>query len=343
MGTNAKRVLLPSPMVDPAGEALLGRVVEVVRGGALDEAERDRVLPTVHGIYGRATAAEIEAATSLEVIGSGGSGVDGIDVGAATEHGVLVVNAAGAQASAVAEHAIGLMLALGKRIAASDRLLRRERRFPDRREYLGDAWPVGAPRELHGRTLGLVGLGEVGRELARACRTAFAMDVLAFDPYVERADAAAAGAELVDGLDDLLAHSHVVSLHVPLTPETRHLLGERELRRMRADAYLVNLARGGVVDDAALVRALREGWIAGAGLDVFDPEPLPADHPLFELENVVLTPHIGGWTAESLPRLACTTANEMLAALRGERPARLVNPQAWPAFVARCSATGAHR
>jgi D-3-phosphoglycerate dehydrogenase len=330
-----KRVLLPSPLIHPSGEAILEAEVDVLRAAELGPDGITEVLPTVHGIYNRADAADIAAAESLEVAASGGSGVDFIDIAAATRHGVLVVNAAGAQNVSVAEHAVGLLLALVKRIAISDRMLR-SGAFPERSEYRGDGWPLGFPRELHGRTLGVLGYGAIGREMARMCGAAFSMPVVAYDPFVDPATATGP-AELVGSLDELLARAEVLSMHLPLSDETRGIIGAEELARLPEAAYLLNMSRGGTVDESALVDALRSGRLAGAGLDVFTEEPLAVDSPLRSLDNVVLTPHIGGWTAESLPRLAQTTAREILTVLRGERPTRLVNPEAWPAFLARRS------
>jgi D-3-phosphoglycerate dehydrogenase len=159
---------------------------------------------------------------------------------------------------------------------------------------------------------------------------------VAYDPFVDPATATGP-AELVGSLDELLARAEVLSMHLPLSDETRGIIGAEELARLPEAAYLLNMSRGGTVDESALVDALRSGRLAGAGLDVFTEEPLAVDSPLRSLDNVVLTPHIGGWTAESLPRLAQTTAREILTVLRGERPTRLVNPEAWPAFLARRS------
>ncbi len=328
-----KRVLLPSPLIHPSGETLLEAEVEVLRAGDLGPDGVAEILPTVHGIYNRADAATLDAATSLVVAASGGSGVDFIDIAAATARGVLVVNAAGAQNVSVAEHAIGLLLALVKRIAVSDRLLR-QGEFPDRSRYRGDGWPLGFPREISGRTLGVLGYGAIGREMARMCSTAFSMPVVAYDPFVDPATATGP-AEMVGTLDELLARAEVLSMHLPLSDETRGIIRAAELARLPEGAYLLNMSRGGTVDEPALIDALRSGPLAGAGLDVFTEEPLAIDSPLRSLDNVVLTPHIGGWTAEALPRLAQTTAREILMVLRGERPTRLVNPEAWPAFVAR--------
>jgi D-3-phosphoglycerate dehydrogenase len=243
-----------------------------------------------------------------------------------------VVFSAGAQYTAVAEHAIGLMLSLAKRIGWSDRAFRREKRYQDRARFAGSGWP-GFPQEIGGKTLGILGFGFIGRDLARKARAGFDMSVLAYDPYFDPIEAERQGVTLFRRpaeLPELLRRSDFVVLSLPLSAESHHIIGEAELRQMKPSAYLINVSRGGTVDPDALLRALREGWIAGAGLDVFEPEPPPDHHPLFELENTVLSAHIGGWVAEAMPRLAQTAAREMLAVLRGERPLRLANPEVWP-------------
>jgi D-3-phosphoglycerate dehydrogenase len=324
-----KRVLLVVPMLDPGGEEILRSEVEVIRGWELDPAPREAALAGAHGLGGGGSTDDILRGAKLEVIASYGSGYEQIDVEAATRAGIMVVNAAGSQYAAVAEHGVGLMLAFAKRIAYSDRLMHNERRFPPRQTFSGNGWP-GWPTQLKGKTLGLIGFGFIGRDLAEKCRLAFDMKVLVFSPRCDPEEAARQRVTLVDDLDELLRFSDYVSLAVPLTPETTGMMGSEQLSAMKRGAVLVNLSRGPTVDTEALVEAIRSGHLAGAALDVFDPEPLPDDHPLFQMDNVILTPHIGGWVVDSLPALARTAAREMLRALRGQRPWRLVNPEVWP-------------
>ncbi|MCE2390243.1 MAG: hydroxyacid dehydrogenase [Proteobacteria bacterium] len=330
-----KRVLLPTPMLDPAGEEALRKEVDVVDGRDFDAGQEQAAMAEVEGICGGIAAGPelMDRAPRLEVIGFPGSGFETIDVAAATERGIAVVNAAGAQYSAVAEHAIGLMLSLAKRIGYADRWLHGERRYPGREVYSGDGWP-GFPHEIGGKTVGILGFGFIGRDLARKCRVGFDMPVLAYDPYYDEVEAARQGVELYrrrSQLPELICRCDFVVLSLPLSRETRHIVGEAELRAMRPGAFFINVSRGGTVDEPALVRALREGWIAGAGIDVFDPEPTPDDHAFFSMENTVLTPHIAGWVQEAMPRLSVTVAREMLSVLRGERPNRLANPEVWDA------------
>lgn len=329
-GTRPRIVVLPPSRLHPAGLDVLAAEVDVVDGNGLDEEGLLAAIATAHGIVGPVTTGVLDAAPLLEVIGVPGSGTDHIDVAGATARGVLVVNATGGQATAVAEHAVGLMLALAKRIAVSDRIFHTEGRFVGREHFTGPGWP-GWPHEIGGSTIGIVGFGAIGRDLARKCRAGFDMRVLAYDPDLDAGAAQSLGVTPVGSLAALLPECDWVSLHVPLTDGTRGLVGERELRAMRRTASLIDLSRGGVVDEDALVRALREGWIAGAGLDVFAEEPGPDGHPLYGMGNVVCTAHIGGWVEEAVPRLATIVATEMTVALRGGRPTRLVNPAAWDA------------
>jgi D-3-phosphoglycerate dehydrogenase len=219
-----------------------------------------------------------------------GSGVDVIDVDAATERGMLVCNTPLAHNGPVSDHTIALIFAVGRRIVAQDQITR------------GGDWSQRASAlpewHLTGRTLGVLGFGHIPRQLVKKLQ-GFDLNVLVFDPYVDDATLAEYGARSAT-LDQLLAESDVVSIHTPLTAETHHLFGERELRLMKPTAILINTARGPIIDESALYKALSEGWIAGAGLDVFEKEPAPADNPLFQLDNIVVTPHTAGVSDESV-------------------------------------------
>ena len=265
--------------------------------------------------------AALAAAPHLRIISTSGRGTDAIDIAAATARGIAVVNNPAFGTVPVAEHTVGAMIALAKNMLPFSRLT-----------HAGEGWPAQKRYrrvELRGRTLGIVGLGNIGEEVARICTSAFRMRVLAYDPYVPAEKARAAGAEPVASLERIWAESDFVSLHPELNDQTRGMVGERELRAMRKHAFLVNTARGPIVSAAALARALREGWIAGAALDVYEDEPLAPDSPLAGLENLILTPHIAGLTDEALRGMALSAAEQILQALRGERPAHLVNPEVW--------------
>ena len=354
-----KKVLIPTFLLHPDADALLESAedIEVIYG--LDEAERaiglggtdrfaqrdqavkvalERYLGEVHALHAigpgghlPVTAEMFERAALLEVVFISAAGTDKIDVNAATELGILVINAAGANAPAVAEHAVGLMLALCRRIADTDRVAHETKKV--------DAMRVmqTPPRLslLRGKTLTIIGFGFIGRTIAQICRQGFGMHVVAFDPFFDSIEAERVGVTLVDGLDEALATGDFVSVNTPFNAQTAALIGARELAIMKDSAYLVNTARGGVVDPDALLAALRDRTIAGAALDVTEPEPLPPGHPLFDLDNVILTPHVGGNASEVFRASSVTPVRLLLEALRGGRPRHLINPSAWSRHVER--------
>jgi D-3-phosphoglycerate dehydrogenase len=256
----------------------------------------------------RADAELIAAAPRLAVIGRAGIGVDNVDLEAATRAGIVVVNAPTGNTIAAAEHTLALLYALARRIAPADASVRRGEW--ERTRFTGV--------ELRGKSLGIVGLGKIGQAIAVRAR-AMEMTVLASDPYVTAEQAANVGAELVP-FETVLARSDVLSVHVPLTRATRGLIGPHALARMKPAALLLNVARGGVVDEAAVADALREGRLAGAAIDVFEHEP-PTGSPLLDAPNTVLTPHLGASTAEAQVAVAEEVADQVLDALDG-RPAR---------------------
>ena len=260
----------------------------------------------------------------LLAVSTYGAGYDTVDVPACTAAGISVVNQAGSNAGAVAEHTFGLILALTKRIGESDRRLRRGERFT-RQDAIGI--------DLAGRTLGLVGIGHAGRRVAALGR-AFGMTVLACDPFVAPADIGARGAEPVS-LPALLERSDVVSLHCPLDATTAGLIGAPAFAAMKAGALFVTTARGGIHDESALHAALVSGHLGGAGLDVWDVEPPVADHPLLTLDRVVATAHTAGVTVEARVAMAAMAASQIVSLAAGARPERLVNPEAWPLYAKR--------
>ncbi len=260
----------------------------------------------------------------LLVVSTYGAGYDTVDVAACTRAGVVVMNQAGSNAGAVAEHTLGLMLGLSKRIGESDRRLRRGERFT-RVDAMGF--------DLMGRTLGIVGIGHAGRRVAQLA-AAFGMKVIATDPYVSPEVIAQRGAEPVS-LQQLLDSADVVSLHCPLDASTEGIIGAAEFASMREGALFITTARGGIHDEGALDRALRSGHLGGAGLDVWATEPPAADHPLLALDNVLATHHTAGVTLDSRRQMATMAATQIVDVAQGGRPARLVNPEVWPAYAAR--------
>lgn len=255
----------------------------------------------------------LERGASLRVVGRAGVGVDNIDVPAATSRGVMVVNAPESNVVSAAEHTMAFMLALARNLPEADRQLK------------AGLWPGAKPRgvELLGKTLGIVGLGRVGSAVAVRAG-AFGMRVVAYDPYVSEERFRTFGAERMESLDRLLKQSDYVSLHTPKTEETTDMIGQRELSLARRGVRVINCARGGIVNEAALVSALSEGQVAAAGIDVFEGEPVTA-HPLFGLDNVLVTPHLGGSTEEAQARVGETVAEQVLEALAGKLPRYALN------------------
>lgn len=255
----------------------------------------------------------LAALPDLRMISILGTGTDNVDLKAATRRGIVVTNTPGASSTSVAEMAIGLMFAVARNIVLSDRRLRE------------GTWQHAIGPELYGKTLGLVGLGSIGSEVARLAR-GIGMKVLGWSFRQDPERARRLGVELVE-LDELLRTSDVISLHLRNSPQAAGIIGTRELGLMKPTAILINTARGALVDQAALVAALRERRIAGAGIDVFVPEPLPADSSFIGLDNVVLTPHAAAVTHEAQARLAQMPVDNIIAYLDG-RPQNVVNPEA---------------
>ena len=262
---------------------------------------------------------------NLLIVSSNGAGYDPVDVEACTAAGVLVVNQSGGNAHSVAEHALGMLLTLSKRIIQADRVLRRQANV-NRNDLVG--------MEAQGKTIGIVGLGNVGRRIAALCRGLLGMNVLAYDPFLSATEMAERGGEKVD-LDELLRRSDYVSISCPLTQKSRGMIGAREFALMQPHAYFITTARGFIHDEEALAEALRNKLIAGAGLDVWSKEPPPPEHPLLQFDNVLASPHTAGVTREARENMARIAAEQMLDTLDGKRPPRIVNPEVWGDYAKR--------
>ena len=267
----------------------------------------------------------LKRAPNLLIVSSNGAGFDPVDVDACTEAGIVVVNQSGGNANSVAEHAIGMLLTLSKRIIEGDRALRREANV-NRNGLVGT--------EAQGKTIGIVGLGNVGRRIAELCRGLLHMNVLAYDPYLSATEMAARGGEKVE-LDELLRRSDYVSISCPLSKDSRGMIGARQFALMPPHAYFITTARGFIHDEDALADALRHKKIAGAGLDVWAREPPPPDHPLLQFDNVLASPHTAGVTKEARENMGRIAAEQVLGALDGKRPPRIINPEVWPRYVKR--------
>ena len=259
----------------------------------------------------------LDRAPRLRLVARFGVGYDNVDVEACTRRGVYVTHTPGVLSGAVADLTWGLILSLARGLPGADRFVR-------------ERWAQGLERlpfgfDLEGKTLGIIGLGRIGAEVARRAQ-GFGVRVLYHDVVRKPELEEAYGVEYAP-LEELLRASDIVSIHVPLLPSTERLIGERELRMMKPTALLINTSRGRVIDQRALLKALREGWIKGAGLDVYEEEPIPLDDPLLRMENVVLTPHIGSATRETRRRMAEACALNVKAVLEGRRPPNLVPEQ----------------
>ena len=247
----------------------------------------------------KVTADIINAATNLKVIGRAGSGVDNIDVAAATKRGIVVMNAAAGNSVTTGEHTLAMMMALARKIPQAHALLK-EGKW-EKKKFMGI--------ELRGKTLGIVGFGNIGKIVAQGA-VGLGMKVLAFDPFLSKEIAARAGVE-VASLDDICARADFVTVHTPLTDETRGIIGEAAIAKMKDGVRIINCARGGLVDETALYNAVKAGKVAGAALDVFTKEPAPPDHPLLTLDEIIVTPHLGASTNEAQDQVAIITSEQI--------------------------------
>ena len=305
----APRILI-ADSISPRGIEELSRddSLEVVTKTGLSENELADLIPDFSALIVRSetkvTAKILNAAARLRVIGRAGVGVDNVDVETATRRGIVVLNAPGGNTVSTAEHAFSLLLSVARKIPQADASVRGGNW--KRKDFEGV--------ELYNKTLGVIGMGRIGSELSRRA-IAFGMRVLAYDPYLSPSRARSLQVELVDELDDLLASADFISLHTPLTDETRHILDPARLQTTKRDVRIINCARGGLIDEAALSRALKDRHVAAAALDVFETEPLPDDSPLRSAPNLILTLHLGAATAEAQESVGIEIAQSVRAAL----------------------------
>lgn len=320
--TPRTRVLLVQPIAEEGVQLLHQAGVEVVHAPDTTEGTLGDLVRECVGLIvrtARISERVVRAGRKLRVIARHGVGVDNIAVSTATEFGIAVVNGPYSNVEPLAEHAIGFMIVLAKQMLRADRAARAGK-FQVRDEYIGT--------ELWEKTLSVIGLGRIGQEVARKARAAFSMRILCYDPYLPP-DLVPEGMKLTHDWQRVFREADFLTLHCPLTDQTRGFIGERELGWMKPTAFLINLARGGIVQEDALIRALRAGKIAGAATDVYAVEPPSLDHPLFFMENVVLTPHMSAHTREAMVRMAVDAVQGLLDVLAGRRPQYLVNPEVW--------------
>ncbi len=312
---NTMKVLI-ADQINQKGIEELEEVAEVVARTDITPEELVRDIKDFDAIIVRSrtkvTREVIEAASSLKIIARAGVGVDNVDVQAATERGIMVVNAPESTSITVAEHTMGLVLSLSRKISIADKSVKEDKWEKSR--FMG--------MELNGKTLGIVGMGRIGSQVVIRAK-AFGMDIVVYDPYITPEAATELGVEVVD-METLLKNADVITIHVPLTPETKHLISQPQFEIMKDNAIIVNCARGGIINEDDLYDALSEGKISGAALDVFENEP-PAGSSLLELDNVVLTPHIAASTSEAQRDAAIIVAKEIKKVFKGESPRNVIN------------------
>ena len=321
--TNQRTVLLPEPIEEEALHLLEASGLAILRAPDAKPQTVEPLIAQADAIVLRTGIKMSEAllarADRLMTISRTGAGFDNVDLPAATRKGIIVSSSLGSNTTTVAEHVLALILALSKRLSALDRELRKGN-FRIRYAYL--------PGDLRDKTLGVVGFGRIGREVARACHAAFGMKVVAHDEYLpeEARKACPAWVEFT-GLEELCRRADVITIHVPMTAETRGLIDRRLLSVMRPGSFIINTSRGGVIHETELAEALRSGTIAGAGLDVFDEEPPRPDNPLLGLDNVILTPHAAALTRECVVRMAVLGAERVVDLFQGFLPDNVANPE----------------
>lgn len=303
------KVLVADPVSQRGVDELAaGGTLEVVVKTGLPESELIQIIPEFSALVVRSqtkvTAKVLEAAKNLKVVGRAGVGVDNVDTDPATKHGVIVMNTPGGNTISTAEHAFSLLVSIARSIPQADASVKAGRW--DRKKYEGV--------ELYDKTLGILGMGRIGSEIARRA-IAFGMRVIAYDPYLSVSKARSLQVELIESIDELLPRCDFITMHMPLTEETKHMIDARRLALCKKGVRIVNCARGGLIDEAALGEALKSGQVAAAALDVFEVEPPPADFALKELPNIVFTPHLGASTAEAQENVGIEIAQAIRAAL----------------------------
>ena len=318
-----KKVLLPQPIESEALLMLEEAGIEIVSSPDPSPETVKLLLGGVHGIVLRTgikiTRELLSHADDLQIVSRTGGGLDNVDVDAATERGVVVTSNLGVNTSSVVEHVLAFMLALSKQLFRMDREVR-DGNFAIRYQNLSG--------DVRGKTLGVIGFGRIGSELGRLCRQTFGMKVLAFDPFLPEEVKETYGDWVhFPDIRELCSNADVISIHVPLTDRTRNMMGEQELSWMKPEAILINTSRGSLIDEDALFHVLKEKKIAGAGLDVFSKEPVPADNPLLGLDNILLSPHSAALTRECVIRMATEAVQCVIDLFAGLEPKNVANRQ----------------
>ncbi|MBQ1913906.1 MAG: phosphoglycerate dehydrogenase [Selenomonadaceae bacterium] len=309
--------VLAADGISTKGIELLEKEFEVVVKEKISHEELLSIIPEFDALMVRSaskvTADVIERAEKLKIIGRAGVGVDNIDIPAATARGIIVINSPGGNTIAATEHTMAMMLAMSRHIPIANETLQKGEW--NRKKYVGV--------ELRGKTLGVVGMGRIGSGVAKRA-LAFDMNVIAYDPYINEERAKSLGVK-VGSLDDVIAEADFITVHMPLTPETKGMISMEQMKKMKKGVRLVNCARGGIIDEADLAQAVKDGIVAGAAIDVFTSEPIPADHPLLGVPGIILTPHLGASTVEAQIGVSVDVSEGILAALKGEPVSTAVN------------------
>jgi D-3-phosphoglycerate dehydrogenase / 2-oxoglutarate reductase len=340
MAPNTKRVFYVNNVAAPVYLEILAKRPDIHVDRLVNDspdAEMEPVLAQAHAYQIGSSRQELvmklqgyaplfDQCPNLLVLSTNGAGFDTVSLADATAAGVAVVNQAGGNKEGVAEHVMAMMLALSKRLVVADHAMRSGASYR-RQEFMGD--------DVQGRTIGIIGIGHVGGRVAELCQGLFQMRVIAYDPYLTAEQIAAKGAEKAATLEELLRAADYVSINCPHTAETRGMMGAAQFAMMQKHGYFITTARGGIHDEAALAAALTVGQVAGAGLDVWEDEPPPSDHPLLKFDNVVVSPHTAGITRQSRHNIAKIAAEQMLTILDGKKPPRLLNPEVWGDYADR--------
>jgi D-3-phosphoglycerate dehydrogenase len=319
----AYKVLIPQDVMEEGKAYLREKGYEIKMGSGITVEDIVRDVEDCDAILARTApfpAEVLEAGKKLKVIGRHGVGVDNIDIRKAEEMGIWVTNAPESNSNTVAEHALGLIIALGHNIVRSDKAFRAGD-FEIRNRVKGS--------DLEGKVLGVLGMGKIGRLVAQKAYHGLGMKIIGYDPYL-KADEFPQWVTKVDDWDEIFRSSDYLTIHIPATPKTKNSIGAKEFGLMKESACVINAARGEVVDEPALVEALEKGEIAGAGLDVFAEEPPAKDHPFFGMDNVVVTPHNAALTTECMIRMATHAAQGIDEVLSGKKPSWPVNNPANP-------------
>lgn len=319
------RTLILESMYHQAGLDLLAQFTDLIILEGATETSIISAIKDASAVFVRypskLSAKAIKSSENVVVVSTSGRGTDSIDLEAASAAGIAVVNNPGVGRIPVSEHTLALLLELAKQVRISDQEIR-----------AGGGFGQGAiSRRFHlqGRSIGIIGCGDIGAEVARKCSVGFGMDIFVYDPFISELPSTIGPAEQVKSLDQMLPHVDFISIHAELNELTTKMVDRSFLKSMRKDAYLLNTARGGIVCQSDLVEALKENWIAGAALDVFEEEPIPFESPLNRLDNLIMTAHTAGLTVEARKELSLSAASQILQVLRGKKPKHLVNPNIW--------------